>query len=175
MVAPMVRTVGVAAVAALVLAAGACARKPAERAETGAAQALLASAWSQDDAAFEAVVDRPAVREDLRRQLAEMAQANGLAVDGGASNAALDRMITPHAFRLVDAASGMPLAAAPSRDQAAALLKPLGKDRVCIHDQSSGQTCLLTFAKAKAGWRLVGMAPAGFTIAVVPEPVATKS
>ena len=175
MVAGMFRTVGVAAVAALVLAAAACARKPAERAESGAVQALLASAWSQDDARFEAVVDRPAVRADLRRQLSRLAEANALAVDGGASDAALDRMITPHAFRLVDAMSGMPLAAAPSRAQAAALLKPLGDDRVCVHDQTAEQNCLLTFAKAKTGWRLVGMAPAGFTIAVRPEPEATKS
>ena len=175
MVAAMVRKVGVAAIAALVLAAGACARKPAERAECAAVQALLASAWTQDDAAFEAVVDRPAVRSDLRRQLAQLAQANALAVDGGASDAALDRMITPHAFRLVDAMSGMPLAAAPSRTQVATLLKPLGANRVCVHDQTPEQGCLLTFAKAKAGWRLVGMAPAGFTIVVGPEPEATKS
>jgi hypothetical protein len=170
MVRPMVRMLRVAALAALVLTVQACARKPAERAEAAAAQALLASAWSEDPARFETVVDRPAVRADLRGQLQRVAQANSLAVEGGASDAALDRMITPHAFRVVAAGSGAPLAAAPSRAQAAAMLKPAGKDRVCLHDQTPQENCLLTFAKAKDVWRLVGMAPAGFTIAVSPEP-----
>jgi hypothetical protein len=159
----------------LVLTLQACDRKPAERAETTAAQALLASAWSEDPAKFEAIVDRPAVRADLRAQLTRVAQANALAVEGGASDAALDRMITPHAFRLVAAGTGAPLASAPTREQAAALLKPLGQDLVCLHDQTPQQACLLTFAKARAGWRLVGMAPAGFTIAVSPEPEKTRS
>jgi hypothetical protein len=165
----------VAALAALVLAIQACARKPAERAETAAVQALLVSAWSEDAQGFEAVVDRPAVRADLRQQLLQVAQANELAVEGGASDAALDRMITPHAFRLVAAGSGAPLAAPPTREQAAALLKPDGKDRVCLHDQTPQAACLLTFASDKAGWRLVGMAPAGFTIAVSPEPAKASS
>lgn len=175
MVRPMVRMVTVAAIAALVLATQGCARKPAERAETAAAQALLASAWSEDDQSFEKVVDRAAVRADLRRQLLRVAQANSLAVEGGASDAALDRMITPHAFRLVTGDSGAPLAGPPTREQAAALLKPDGKDRVCLHDQTPQEACLLTFAKAKAGWRLVGMAPAGFTITVGPALVKTSS
>jgi hypothetical protein len=175
MVRPMVRMIRVAAFAALVLATQGCDRKPAARAETAAAQALLASAWSEDSNSFEAVVDRPAVRADLRGQLARVAQANGLDVEGGVSDAALDRMINPHAFRLVAAGSGAPLAAAPTREQAAALLKPDGKDRVCLHDETPQETCLLTFAKAKPGWRLVGMAPAGFTIAVSPEPEKTRS
>jgi hypothetical protein len=181
MVRAMVRMVRVAALAALVLSAQACARKPAERPEAAAAQALLASAWSEDAEKFEAVVDRPAVRADLRRQLMRVAQANHLAVEGGASDAALDRMINPQAFRLVAAGSGAPLAAPPTREQAAALLKPVGKDRVCLHDQTPQQDCLLTFAKApsdakaKPSWRLVGMAPAGFTIAVSPQPENTRS
>lgn len=170
MVRPMFRKLRVAAVAALVLAAPACGRKPEERAETGAAQALLASAWSADDKAFETVLDRPAVRADLRRQLMQVADANGLAVEGGPSDAALDRMINPHAFRLVQAANGAPLEAAPSKEQTAALIKSLGDDRICIHDQTERQNCLLTFAKAKAGWRLVGMAPAGFVIPIAPAP-----
>jgi len=175
MVRPMGRKVGVAAVAALVLAAGACARKPVDRAESVAAQELLASAWSQDEVKFEAVVDRPAVRADLRRQLAQVAQANALSVEGGASDAALDRMITPHAFQLVDQTSGEPLTQAPSRAQAAAILKPVRDGEVCVHDQSPEQACLLTFAKDKAGWRLVGMAAPGFTIPIAPEPQRTPS
>jgi hypothetical protein len=173
MVRPMVRKHWVAALAVLMVVAQGCARQPAERPETGVAQSLLASAWSDDAAAFEAVVDRPAVRADLRKQLLQVAQASTLSVEGGASDAVLDRMISPHAFRLIEAASGAPLTAAPSRAQTAALLKPIGHDAVCVHDQTPAQACLLTFAKLKDGWRLVGMAPAGFTIAVAPEPAKT--
>jgi hypothetical protein len=175
MVRPMFRKFGVAAVAALVLTTQACGRKPAAGVEAGTVQTLLVAAWSDDEAGFETVVDRPAVRADLRQQLLRVAQANMLAVEGGASDAALDRMITPHAFRLVDDRTGGPLTTAPSREQTAALLKAIGKNRVCLHDQSSQQACLLTFAKVKSGWRLVGMAPAGFTIAVGPGPEKTRS
>ena len=175
MVRPMVRKHWVAAFAVVMVVAQACARKPAERPEAGVVQALLTSAWSDDPDGFEAVVDRPAVRADLRQQLLQVAQANTLSVEGGASDAALDRMISPHAFRLVEASSGAPLVSAPSRTQIAALLKPVGRNTVCVHDQTPAETCLLTFTKLKAGWRLVGMAPAGFTIAVAPEPQKTRS
>jgi hypothetical protein len=175
MVRPMVRKHCVAALAVLMVIAQACAQKPAERAEAGAVQTLLTSAWSGDPNGFEAVVDRPSVRADLRHQLLQVAQANTLSVEGGASDAALDRMISPHAFRLVEAASGAPLVAAPSRTQTAALLKSIGRNTVCVHDQTPAEACLLTFAKLKAGWRLVGMAPAGFTIAVAPEAAKARS
>jgi len=170
MVPTMVRKLTIAALAALVLTASGCGRKPPEAAAAPTVQALLSAAWRGDKQSFEAAVDRAAVRADLRRQLMAVAQASGLAVEGGASDAALDRMITPDAFRLADAASGQPLAAAPSEVQTEALIKPLGKDRACVHDQSPQQACLLTFARGSAGWRLVAMAPAGFVIPVGPEP-----
>jgi hypothetical protein len=170
----MVRQLWVAALAAVVLSAQACARKPQEADAGDAAQALLAAAWSGDSKGFEAAVDRPSVRADLRHQLMQVAQANALAVEGGASDAALDRMITPDAFRMVQAGTGAPLPSAPSRGQTAALLKPLGQDRACVQT-APGPTCLLTFAKGPGGWRLVGMAPAGFTIPVAPEPAKTGS
>jgi hypothetical protein len=171
MVAPMVRMLKVAALAALVLAsAQGCARKAQESGSAEAAHTLLAAAWSGDAKGFEAAVDRPAVRADLRRQLLAVAQANTLSVEGGASDAALDRMITPQAFRLVQAGTYAPLAAAPSRAQTAALLRAAGPDRACVPAAASGPACLLTFARQKAGWRLVGMAPAGFSVQVAPEP-----
>lgn len=175
MVPPMFRMVRVAALAALVLSAQACARKPSHNAAAQTAQTLLTAAWTGDAKGFEATIDRPAVRADLRRQLQQVAQANALSVEGGASDAALDRMISPDSFRMVQAGSGQPLPAAPTQVQTAALIKPLGGDRACVQAQAPDQTCLLTFAKETAGWRLVGMAPAGFTIAVAPEPAKTGS
>jgi hypothetical protein len=170
----MVRKLRIAALVVLALTTQACHPK-ARAGAADAAQALLAAAWAGDSKGFEAAVDRPAVRADLRRQLMQVAQANALAVEGGASDAALDRMITPDAFRMVQAQTGGPLAAAPTRAQAAALLRPVGDDRVCLHDSSPQQACLLTFARRDAGWRLVGMAPAGFTVPVAPEPPKSNS
>jgi hypothetical protein len=172
----MLCTLRVAALAALVLAAPGCAGKsPLHPAAADAAQALMAAAWSGDVQGFEARIDRPAVRADLRRQLQAVAQANHLAVEGGASDAALDRMITPEAFHLVAAESGQPLAAAPTRAQADALVKPAGKDRACVQGAAPEQSCLLTFAREKDGWRLVAMAPAGFVIPVATEPAKKSS
>ena len=164
------RTLRVAALAAMVLSAQACARRPQDDGAADAAHALLAAAWSGDLKGFDGVVDRPAVRADLRRQLMAVAQANTLSVEGGASDHALDRMITPDAFRMVQAGSGAPLPAAPTQTEAAALLKPAATGRVCLHGGPPDEPCLLTFAKEAAGWRLVGMAPAGFTIPVSLEP-----
>jgi hypothetical protein len=177
MVAPMLRKSGFAALAAFMFLVQGCARKPPQAEAADTAQALLAAAWSGDAKDFEAAIDRPAVRADLRRQLMAVAQANALSVEGGASDAVLDRMISPDSFRMVQARTGEPLAAAPTRAQTAALLKPEGQDRVCLPAaaaSTTGPTCLLTFAREKAGWRLVGMAPAGFTIPVAPEPAKTS-
>jgi hypothetical protein len=167
---------GVAGLAAALLVAQGCARKTPQEDASGTAQALLAAAWSGDAKAFDATIDRPAVRADLRRQLMAVAQANMLAVEGGASDAALDRMITPDALRLAQAETGQPLAAAPTKAQAAALLAPAGKDRVCLRGAPDQAGCVLTFGREAAGWRLIGMAPAGFTVRLArPPPPKTTS
>jgi hypothetical protein len=158
---------------ALAAALEGCGRKPPEVQAASAARDLLTAVWSGDNQAFEAHVDRAAVREDLRRQLALLAQSNALSVEGGASDAALDRMITPAAFRIVDALGGNPTAA-PSEPQVIPLMTPLGEDRACLHATDRRDACLLTFGRGADGWKLVGMAPAGFTIALPPEPVKEK-
>ena len=50
------------------------------------------------------------------------------------------------------------------------LLKTLDKTRVCLHDLTPQQKCLLTFARETPGWRLVGMPAADLTIEVGAEP-----
>ena len=165
----MVRTLRVALAAAVVLTLQACGRRPPQAEAADAAQHLLAAAWSGDARSFEAGLDRPAIRADLRRQLAQVAQANTLSVEGGASDAALDRMISPAAFRLADD-KGAALADAPAQAQLVPLTAPLGKDRACVHALSDPNACLLIFAREAAGWRLVGMAPPGFTLAIPPAP-----
>lgn len=152
---------GSAPLIALVLLA-ACSKQPPKDA-AGAVQGFLAATARGDTAGFEAAVDRPALRDDLRRQLVAVAQANGVEVDGGPADAALDRMIVPDAVRQVAAAGGGPAPETATAAELTPLLKKLRGDRVCLHDVSAQQACLLTFARQKAAkarpaaWRLVGM------------------
>lgn len=131
----------------------------APKGATESASRLLAAALNNDRVAFEAEIDRAAVRDDVRRQVADLARATGLEVDGGPSEFALDRMISPDAVRVVDA-QGHRLTEAPSARQVAPLMKAVDGKRVCLRDVGTPGDCLLTFAKdpkAGAQWRLVGM------------------
>lgn len=134
------------------------------------ASRLLAAALSGDRAAFEAQIDRKAVREDVRRQVAAVAKATVLEVDGGPSEFALDRMISPEKVRVVDP-SGAALTAAPTPKQVAPLMRRMDARRACLRD-AAADDCLLTFAKGKdstlgrESWRLVGMKAMDLTIQV---------
>jgi hypothetical protein len=141
--------------AALSLSACGSGREAKGAAES--ASRLLAAVVSDDRVAFEAEIDRAAVREDVRRQVTELARAASLEVDGGPSVFALDRMISPEALTLVDAASGEALTAAPTPDQVRALMRVVDDTHVCLRDAETPTRCLLTFAKDRDGWRLVGM------------------
>ena len=124
------------------------------------ASRLLAAALNNDRVAFEAEIDRAAVRDDVRRQVAELARSTALEVDGGPSEFALDRMISPDAVRVVDSA-GHRLAEPPTASQVAPLMKAVGDKRVCLREVRGDRDCLLTFARGKDAtgihWRLVGM------------------
>ncbi|HVI31726.1 hypothetical protein [Phenylobacterium sp.] len=153
---------------ALVAALGGCEAGVRKDAAKGA-ERLFAAVVARDRVAFEAAVDRRAVREDLRGQLIEVAREQGLEVDGGPSEFALDRMIGPEAFRLVDE-RGERLAQAPNAEQIAGMIEVQDRQRACVQDKA--ERCLLTFAKQKAEdgpqWRLVGMV-ANDLIIRVPE------
>ncbi|MBW8813637.1 MAG: hypothetical protein JF588_09445 [Caulobacterales bacterium] len=127
------------------------------------ASRLLAAAVKNDRVAFEAQIDRRAVREDVRRQVAEVARGSALDVDGGPSEFALDRMISPDAIKLVKAGSGEALKAAPTPAQVAPLIRSVDRQHACLAETG---VCLLTFAKAHGAWRLVGMKAMGLQIAV---------
>lgn len=150
----MLRMASVLVTAGLALAA--CG-SPASRGAGESASRLISAAMAGDRVAFEAEIDRRAVREDLRRQVLEMAALDALDVEGGPSDFALDRMIGPGALRVVEAGSRRPLTEAPSAGELARLMKPLEGDRVCLAAPEDRNHCLLTFAKEKREWRLVGM------------------
>ena len=157
----MIRQLSLIALASLGLA-GCGGKAPAGAAES--ASRLLTAAYKGDRVAFEALIDRPAVREDVRRQVTQLAQVAALDVDGGPSEFALDRMISPQAFRLVHAGSGEALRAAPTAKQVAPLMRALDAKHACLRDAEAPKDCLLTFAKGQGKWRLVGMKAMGLRI-----------
>ena len=136
----------------------------APRGAIESASRLLAAALSGDRIAFEAQIDRKAVRDDVRRQVTELARATALDVDGGPSEFALDRMISPEKVRVVDR-SGAALTAAPTPKQVAPLMRKVDGKHACLLD-AQARDCLLTFAKGRDHWRLVGMKAMDLTIRV---------
>ncbi len=148
----MIRRLLVIVLAASSLAG--CNSAPKGAAES--ASRLIAAALRNDRVAFEAEIDRAAVREDVRLQLAAMARTKALDVDGGPSEFALDRMISPDALRLVDSA-GQPLTVAPSPSALQRQMAETDPGHACLKDRTARGECLLTFGRAKVGWRLVGM------------------
>lgn len=129
--------------------------------------AFLTAAHRGDRQAFEAGLDRPALRSDLRDQVAELGRGSLLDVDGGPSEFALDRMISPGAFEIVEAQTGRVLPAAPTPAQVQLLMKVADRGHVCLRNPSRNQ-CVLNFAREKGRWRLVGMPATGLKIEVPP-------
>jgi hypothetical protein len=145
--------IGAALALAMISVAALAAGQGSGKDAAPAVQGLLSAAAAGDAAGFEAAIDRPALRADLRRQLIDIARENEVEVEGGPSDAALDRRIGPEIVRLAAADAG------PVGDH----LKKIGKAQVCLTGEGPAAPCLLTFAKTKGkpGWRLVGMqAPA---------------
>ncbi|THD56588.1 hypothetical protein [Phenylobacterium sp.] len=145
----------VTGVSALALMLGACGlgeRSDASKAIAG----FLAVVQKDDLAAFEKGIDRAALQGDLRDQLAEMGKAAGMDVDGGASEFALDRMISPQAVRLAAAQTAPNWPPAPTPAQVVPRMKVRDLSHVCL-EQAATKKCLLDFAKRDGVWRLVGM------------------
>lgn len=125
------------------------------------------AARSSDRKAFEKVIDRPALRADLRDQIADLGRKNGLGVEGGASEFTLDRLITPDAFDLVDTKTGQPLTSPPSLSQVANALQIRDRGHVCLMTMTT-RTCVLQFTRREGVWRLTGM-PARHTPIALPH------
>jgi hypothetical protein len=76
-------------------------------------------------------------------------------------------MISPAAFRLVEASTGQALSAAPSAAEIALIMQVRDKAHVCVGDPAKPR-CLLSFAKRDGAWRLVGMQAMDLKIEVPP-------
>ncbi len=130
------------------------------------ASRLLGAAMKNDRVAFEAEIDRGAVRDDVRRQVSELARGRTLDVEGGPSEFALDRMIGPEAMKVVGE-GGELLTIAPSPRQVGRLMKVLNDGQVCL--QSDPGPCQLVFQKERGQWRLVGMRATDLRIEVAAD------
>ena len=154
----------------IALTLGGCGLDTRADAAKGVAR-FLDAVRTGDRTAFEAAIDRPALRSDLRDQLAEVARANGLDVEGGASDFALDRRITPEAFKLVEARTGEVVPVAPTAAQVAVLMKVRDRGHVCLTNPGQA-ACVLSFTKQKGAWRLTGMQAHEMKIELAPPPKA---
>ncbi len=133
---------------------------------------FLSAVHNDDRKAFEAAIDRQALRGDLADQLNELARGKGVIVEGGPSEFALDRMISPEAFRVVEARTGQVLNHAPNAAEIALIMKVRDKSHVCVGDPRKA-SCTLSFAKRGGVWRLVGMQATDLRIEV-PQVAKTK-
>jgi hypothetical protein len=166
------------AICAMALLAAACA-ETARFDAAGDVRAFLVSIRDGDRAAFDAHVDRPALKAQLRaRLMAEAARRGG----GGAMaalsaalirpllDAAEDQLIQPDVFRAVaDYLGYSAQTPIPGRLVIAQALRPLDEDRVCVA-RSRDAPCVLVFRNEDGVWRLIGFegdaallrAPKGF-------------
>jgi hypothetical protein len=156
------------ALSALACLLSACGASPKTEASKDVAR-FLDAVRRNDHQAFAAGVNRPEVQSDLRTQITQLGRLKGVDVDGGPSEFAIDRMIAPEAFHVVDARTGQPLTTAPTPAQVAQMLKVRNSTRVCLDDVAT-HACRITFAKRDDGWRLVGMPISDLRIEVPPAP-----
>ena len=155
MVRRMLRKVLVVALTALAVTLGGCGFNTRGDASKAIAR-FLTAVHNNDRAAFEAGIDRPMLRNDVRVQLTEVANAKGVVVEGGPSEFAIDRMITPAAFRLVETGTDRPLSRPPEAAQILPILKVNSPTRVYVCDARK-ENCKLCFAKIDGVWRLIEM------------------
>ena len=129
----------------------------------GDVHALLVSIRDNDRAAFDARVDRQALKGQIEARLVQEAhkakvesgwQAAIIALAGPAADVAGSALIRPETFRAAaDYYGYTPDRPIPDRLSIAAMLKPVDDNRVCAKKKSSGP-CLLTFTREGDTWRL---------------------
>lgn len=127
---------------------------------------MLTAAQTGDAEAFEAHIDRARLKESVREQVMQNARAQGIEVGGGPSDAALDRMIAPDAFRLVKLSDGGAVPETPSQAEIALMLDIEGRT-ACLRQPGSDDSaaCLMAFEKQGQTWKLVAVQAADMRIA----------
>jgi hypothetical protein len=127
--------------------------------------ALLVSIRDNDQATFDAHVDRDALKKEIEARLADQTQKSKKAESWGASVAprapaiakyAGDSLIQPKMFRQVADFYGYKASSpVPNTLAIAGALKPLPDGRVCATKKKNGP-CMLMFTQTAGVWRLSG-------------------
>ncbi len=148
----------------LALALGACATVPKFEA-AGDIHAFLVAIRDGDRERFDAHVDRPALKIQLKsRLIGEQAQAHGEAswqalgavLAGPLVDVSVDALVQPATFRAVAIQLGYtPDQPIPNRLQIDAFLRNIGDGSVCVVTRRDGP-CTLVFRDENGVWRLVG-------------------
>ncbi len=128
----------------------------------GDVHALLIAIRNGDVQTFDAHVDRPALKEQLRARMMAEAQRRGGTM--GALTAlvarplvgvAVDALVQPDVFLLVAESMGYsPDAPIPNRVVIAAALRRIDSDHVCAPIKKNGP-CALVFRNEDGVWRLI--------------------
>jgi len=156
----------IATLAALTLTLAACAT--AQRFDAaGDVHALLVAIRDDDREAFEAHVDREALKRSLEARLVREAQGEGEGADDGwraavallapsVADLAGEALIRPEVFRAAARYYGYtPDQPLPNRLAIGGRLKPLSDGRVCATKVKDGP-CLLVFTNVDGVWKLSG-------------------
>ena len=153
-----------AAPALLAVALTACATVPKFEA-AGDIHAFLVAIRDGDRQAFDAHVDRPALKTQLKsRLIAEQAQTHGngswqalgAVLAGPLVDVGVDALVQPQTFRALAIRLGYaPDQPIPNRLQIDAFLRSIGDGSVCVVTRRDGD-CTLVFRNEDGVWRLVG-------------------
>ena len=146
------------------LAAAACSTVPRLEAASDV-HAFLVAVRDGDRAQFDAHVDRPALKVQLRsRVLGDTARANGegslatlgAALAGPLVDAGVDALVQPEVFRAEAVRLGYdPNKPIPSTLALSQVVRPLGDGRVCV-TTARGGPCVFDFNDEAGTWRLTG-------------------
>ena len=148
-------------VLAAALALSACGGVQTRHGAAEGVREFFVAVQTNDRDAFEAHIDRDALRESLKTELrASASGCEGELLDrlltGGGGDALLDAMITPQSFKLAAERSGAAMRRTPSAVEVAAMLKMEGEDRACLRNPGQ-DACVMTFERAGEVWKLVAL------------------
>jgi hypothetical protein len=158
----MKRILGLGALA-LAGALGACATLRQYEAASDV-RAFLIAVRDTDQAQFDAHIDRPALKAQLRaRLIAHVMQRKdagalatlGAALAGPMVDFAVDHLAQPQVFLAVAEAEGYsPDRPIPNAVLLAPLIKPIDTERACVAAKAGGP-CVLVFRKEEDAWKLI--------------------
>ena len=161
------------AAALAVLALAGCERVNTQLDAAEDIRAFLEAVRANDRAAFDAHVDRTALKADLQRQFAAQGgDPTSLLLGSSAGGALMDRLIAPETFSFALQQAAPSLNRTPTAPEIAATLKPLSDDRVCLPSGGRDGPCAITFARQGETWRLVSIAATGMGMQVPSPPSA---